>query len=212
MKIQFEDSFGKSLKRMIWHESRIYKLYSVFKYGIWHFFANIWRFRKVLWNHQWWDYRYTLDALYTSLSIMEKGMHKGLEVPYSRDKKIAKMQRALELLKNKIDDNYIDRAQDVLGKLPDHDWEFEDVGNGCSRLIDNDTPEEKEHSKKVFDYSTVLEETEWEELWQIFKGQTNSEYKEWKEKNESSFTQEEIDNAEAYNKFFDGSGMQGWWD
>ena len=67
MKIQFEDSFGKSLKRMIWHESRIYKLYSVFKYGIWHFFANIWRFRKVLWNHQWWDYRYTLDALYTSL-------------------------------------------------------------------------------------------------------------------------------------------------
>ena len=120
--------------------------------------------------------------------------------------------KALELLKNKIDDNYIDRAQDVLGKLPDHDWEFEDVGNGCSRLIDNDTPEEKEHSKKVFDYSTVLEETEWEELWQIFKGQTNSEYKEWKEKNESSFTQEEIDNAEAYNKFFDGSGMQGWWD
>ena len=212
MKITFTDSFGKSLKRMMWHESRIYKSYSLFRYDIPHFFANIWRFRKVLWNHQWWDYRYTLEALYTSLSLMEKGMHAGMEVRQSRDKKIAKMQRALELLKNKMDDNYFDRAQDVLGKLPERIWEFEDVGNDCSRLIDNDTPEEKEQWRSVYDYARNLEETEWEELWQIFKGQTTSEYKEWEEKNKSEFTQEEIDNSEAYNKFFDGSGINGWWD
>ena len=102
MKVEFADTFGKSLKRLIWHEGRIYKFYSIFRYGIWHFFANIWRFRKVLWNHQWWDYRYHLEAMYTSLSIMEKGMHAGMEVRESRDKKIQKMQRALKLMKNKI--------------------------------------------------------------------------------------------------------------
>lgn len=212
MKVQFADSFVKSLKRLMWHESRIYKSYSLFRYDIPHFFANIWRFRKVLWNHQWWDYRYTLEALYTSLSLMEKGMHGGMEVRQSRDKKIAKMQRALELLKNKMNDTYFDRAQEVLGKLPDRDWKFEDIGNGCSRLIDNDTPEEKEQWKSVYDYARNLEETEWEELWQIFKGQTNLDYKEWEEKNKGEFTQEEIDNANGYYKFFDGSGLNGWWD
>lgn len=224
MKVEFEDSFGKSLKRLIWHESRIYKFYSIFRYGIWHFFANLWRFRKVLWNHQWWDYRYHLEAIYTSLSIMETGLHKGIEVAESRDKKIQKMQRALELLKNKMDDNYIDRAELVLGDLVMHDWEFEEVPDhpGCSRLVDNDTPEETEHNRKVFNYSTELEQNEWAELWDIYKGKLYADYADYKKVESVLLAKCEADGldaekiaeltAELHNSWFDGSGANTWWD
>ncbi len=212
MKVVFADSFTKSLKKLMWHESRLYKSYSLFRYDIPHFFANIWRFRKVLWNHQWWDYRYTLEALYTSLSLMEKGMHTGHETPVSRDKKIAKMQRVLVLLKNELDDNYSDRAQEILGKLPDRPWEFEDAGNGCSRLVDNETPEDKVQWRKVYDYSRKLEEDEWEELWTILKGQKHSDYEEYLKEHASEFTQEELDSIDPYDKYFDGSNMKTWWD
>ena len=51
MKIQFADTFSESLKTLIWHESRIYKFYSFFRYDIGRFIKNVWRFRKALSNH-----------------------------------------------------------------------------------------------------------------------------------------------------------------
>lgn len=212
MEIKFANSFDKSLKRLIWQEGKIYKTYSFFRHSIPLFITNIWRFRKVLYNYHWWDYRYTLDMFYTSLTIMEKNtrLH-GNEVEESRNKKVAKMQRALELLKNKIDDNYIERAEDVIGKLPNRDWEFEDVGNGCSQLVDNDTPEEKELAKKVYDYSTKLETEEWNELWNIFKGQDNN-YDKYLEEHRSEFTQEQIDNGDVWTAYQTGDDMRTWWD
>jgi len=221
MKVEFADTFGKSLKRLIWHEGRIYKFYSIFRYGIWHFFANIWRFRKVLWNHQWWDYRYHLEAMYTSLSIMEKGMHAGMEVRESRDKKIQKMQRALKLMKNKIDDNYIDRAELVVGELIHYDWEFEPVPDqpGYSRLVDKETPEEKEHNRKVYTYSTKLEEDEWAELWGIYKGKDYNELKRLSDEIVAKGESEGLDyeqlsklTDELHDGWFDGSGLNSWWD
>jgi hypothetical protein len=213
MKVKFADSFTKSLRRLVWQEGWIYKSYSLFRYDIWRFIANIWRFKKALWNHQWWDYRYSLDMLSTSLTLMEKNLRlHGNEVEESRNKKVAKIQRALELLKNNADDNYIERAEEVLGKLPEWDWEFEDAGNGCSRLVDKDTPEEKEHSKKVFDYARKLEQEEWNELWEIFKGQDNSEYEKYFQENKSKYTDEDEIDYKPYNDWFNGSGMNSWWD
>jgi hypothetical protein len=213
MEVNFADSFAKSIKRLNWQEGWIYKSYSLFRYDIPHFIANIWRFKKALWNHQWFDYRYTLDMFSTSLSIMEKNIRlHGNEVEHSRDKKVAKMQRVLELLKNDSDDNYIERAEEVLGKLPKWDWEFEDAGNGCSRLIDKDTPEEKEHSKKVFEYAHKLEEEEWNELWEILKGQNRADYDKFLEEHKAEYTEEDEINYEPYNDWSDGSGLKSWWD
>jgi len=213
MKVKFVDSFHKSLKKLIWQDGRIYKSYSLFRYDIPLFISNIWKFRKVLAHHKWFDSAYTLEALYTSISIIEKNIRLyGNEVEESRNKKLAKMQRAMTLLKNHSEDNYIERAENVLGKLADHPWEFEDAGNGCSRLIDKDTPEEKEHSKKVFEYSHQLEKEEWNELWEIFKGQSIEDYEKYVEEHKSEFTQEQIDDNEIWNSYFDGSGMSGWWD
>jgi hypothetical protein len=191
MKIQISESFEKSLVKLAQHHTWWYKTYSFLRWDVWYFFSNIWKFRKELYQHRWWDYHFTLQMLYRSIAIMEKGMHNGLEVRQSRDKKIQKMQRLMELLKNRIDDIYIEKAEKELGSLIMYDWEFEDIGNGCSRLIDKETHEEKEHNNKVFKRSREIEETEWEELWEILKGTKYSK---------------------QYGEEYDGGDIRNWWD
>jgi hypothetical protein len=192
MDVQITDTFTKSIKRLLWHESKIYKLYSTFRYDIPLFFKNIWRFRKELYNHQWWDYRFTLNMFERSLTIMEQGMStKGWEIGETREPKVRAMRRAIELLKNNKEDNYIQRAEAELGPLVMHDWEFQEVENGNHRLVDKDTPEEKEHNRRVFARAREIENAEWKELWEIFKGSKNSK---------------------RYGKKYDGTDMRAWWD
>jgi len=113
----------------------------------------------------------------------------GIEEDVSRGKKVAKITKVLELLKHKLDDDYIQRAESELGPLSTNSFEFEKTEDGNYRLIDNDTPAEKKHASKVFKRARVIEENEWNELWDIFKGK--------------KFT--------TFEKF-DGSDLRGWWD
>ena len=192
MKVQITDTFTKSLKRLIWHQHWLYKTYALFRYDIPLFVKNVWRFRRELWNHQWWDYRYNLEMLYRSLSITYKGIsERGIEADYSREPKVKAMRRALELLRNNKEDNYIAKAETELGELIMHDWEFEETDGGNYRLLDKDTPEEKEHNRKVFQRAKEIEDAEWKELWEIFKGTKYSK---------------------RYGKKYDGTDMRSWWD
>jgi hypothetical protein len=137
-------------------------------------------------------------------------MHAGMEVRESRDKKIAKMQRAIQILKNINDDKYIAMAEDELGELVMHDWEFEDVPDrpGYSKLVDNETASEKRHNRKVFNRARQLESMEWKELWKIFEGQDIRGYK----KLTKYKSAEEMISSDVWNEWFDGSDMRGWWD
>jgi len=147
MDIKFADSFGDSIKTLIRHQTWWYKTYETVRYKIPVFFKNIYRFRNVLWNHRWWDYRFTLETLQTSLEIMEKGMHDGMEVWESRGKKVAKMQRAIQILKNINEDNYIEMAEAELGEIIHHPWEFEETGD----TTDNPLGEKNEKLYKLVD-------------------------------------------------------------
>jgi len=192
MKIEAPDSFFESLERLAWYDTKLWKVWEFIKRTIPRFFKNIWKFRKELASHEWWDYRYTLEMLYRSLSIMVvKLENDGIEVDSSRDKKVASIKRALELLKHKLDDDYVERAEKELGELYSNPWEFEPTEDGNYRLIDNDTKDEKEHNSKVFKLAHKLEDKEWIELWNILKGTKYS--KTWGDK-------------------FDGTDMRGWWD
>ena len=71
-----------------------------------------------------------------------------------------------------------------------------------------DTPEDKEHNKKVFDLSTKIEEDEWEELFTILRGQNHKEYI----KMMQAQSEEEKWKTDLWTKWFDGSGMKHWWD
>ena len=207
MKVEFADSFSKSIKRLIRHNTWWYKTYSLFRYDLPRFFKNIWKFRKGLWNHYWFDHHGTLRFLEIGLTDMADRIEKdGMEVDSSRLKKVAKMRRAIELIKNYNEDNYIEMAEKELGELVLHEWEFEDVEGkpGYSRLVDNDTEEEKDHNRKVFERAHEIEENEWNELFTILKGRPSPEFQMFLDKSENK--------ESAWDNWFDGSGMRGWWD
>lgn len=191
MKVEFKDTFFESVEKLVWYDTNLWKVWSAIRYDIPLFFKNVWRFRKELYNHQWWDYRFHLEMIYRSLSIMEKGMsEKGIEVTETRDVKVQKMRRALELLKHKLDDDYIQRAELELGELTHKSIEFEPIeGSDSYRLVDTDTPAEKKHARKVYKRARVIEDVEWKELWDIYKGK---KFTTWEK--------------------YDGSDLRGWWD
>jgi hypothetical protein len=193
MKLKYEDSILEKIIDTIYYDTKLWKVWAAIRYDIPLFFKNIWRFRKELYNHQWWDYRFTLEMLYRSLSIMVVKLEAdGIEVDSSRMKKVEKIKRVLELLKHKIDDTYIEIAEGELGKLVMHDWEFEEVEDrpDLFRLVDNDTPAEKIHNGKIFKRAKAIEEQEWKEIWDTIKGTKLS--KDWEN--------------------YDGTDMRGWWD
>jgi hypothetical protein len=207
MKVEFKDTFFESVKDLIWHDTKLWKVWAFIVRGIPNFFGNIWKFRKELYNHQWWDYRYTLEMLYRSLVIMEKELSvKGIEVPAHRDKKVAKIRRAIELLDNRLGDNYVQQAEKELGELYSNPWEFEPTDDGNYRLIDNDTKDEKEHNSKVFKLAATIDDKEWRELWNIFKGQSMLDFKKYTK----TLSKEEQETA--WDNWFNGSDMRGWWD
>ena len=192
MKVEFKDSFFESVEKLVWYDTNLWKVWAAIRYDIPLFFKNVWRFRKELYNHQWWDYRFTLEMLYRSLSIMVVKLEKeGIEEDTSRMKKVAKIKRALELLKHKLDDDYVDRAQAELGDLILSDWEFEKTEEGNYRMVDLviETASARKHNRKVFKRAGDMEQKEWDELWSIFKGK---KFTTWEQ--------------------FDGSDLRGWWD
>jgi hypothetical protein len=193
MKIETSESFFESLERLAWYDTKLWKAWEFITRTTPRFFKNIWRFRKELGSHEWWDYTYSLEILYRSLSIMEKGMsEKGIEVAETRNVKLIKMRRALELIKHKLDNDYVDRAEEELGPMSYNPIRFEPVEGkeGLFSLVDDDTPAEKKQNLKVFRRARVIEKKEWNELWDIFKGTKLS--KNWEK--------------------YDGSDMRGWWD
>jgi len=186
-----------------------YKIWEVLRRGIPRFFANIWRFRRELYNHQWWDYNYTLQLIQRSLIIMRDNLKtNGNEEPLSRAKKINKIQRAIKLIDNRLNDNYIDQAEAELGKLHLKPFESEDLGNGSSRLLDTNTKEENEHNRRVFKLASTIDDREWRELWNIFKGQSILDYK----KLLKTIPTEEQKTRDVWNEWYNGSDMRGWWD
>lgn len=210
MKIKFADTFSKSLKRLMWHESKIYKFYSFFRYDIMRFIKNVWRFRKALSRHYWWDHHGTLMFVEIGLSHMSENIEKrGMEIEVPRMKKVASMKRAVQIIKNYNEDIFIEMAESELGPLHLHDWEFEEIPDkpGFSRLVEKETEEEKKHNRKVFNRARQIEEQEWKELFRILKGQDMSEYR----KIYKNATEEER-KGDLWNNWFNGSGLKGWWD
>lgn len=197
MEVNFSNSFFESLKTIRRHETWYYKTWENVTVKFPYFLKNIWRFRKALWDHRWWDWRFHFDFLHTSLSIMEKGMHGGIEVRESRDKKIEKMQRALYLMECFREENFIEIAEMELGEIIDNGTEFEECEESENfKLKDNLSGEEEAHNSRVYKRAREIEKEYWGELWEIFRGQDYSKF----------------DQKKDFNEQFDGTGMRGWWD
>jgi hypothetical protein len=200
MKVQFADSFGKSLKRLIWHQSRTYKVYEFFRYGIPRFFKNLWYFRKELYEFRPWDYTYNLKMFGKTLNVTADSVEKyGLEIDETRLKKVEKMRRVVELINRITDGSYIELAEQEIGELPRRGFpEFAECVDkpGYYELVDNDTAEEKELRRKIYKRSDEIEEETWNEMFEILKGQDYTTF----------------NKDTDWNKQFNGSGLRNWWD
>jgi hypothetical protein len=210
MKLQFADSFGKSIKRLIWHQHPVYKVYEVFRYKIPMFFENLWFFRKELWNFRSWDYTFNLNLLGRSLEKTVNTIeYYGHEVDISRMKKVEKMKRVIELLGHLRSDSYIEMAEKELGEIKHIDWDFEEVKDSPDyfQLVESDS-EEKEHNRNVYNRADEIEKEEWKEIWRIFEGQDHNEYVKLLE----STSEEDRRKTDLWYKWYDGSGAKHWWD
>lgn len=211
MNIEFTDSFGKSLKRLIWHQHPVYKVYEVFRYKIPRFFENLWFFRKALWNFRSWDYGFNLMIFQRSLEKTVGTIeYYGHEVDISRMKKVQKMKRVIELLGHVRSDSYIEMAEKELGEIKHVDWEFEEIPDkpGYSKLLDNENPDDVNHNREVYKRAEEIEAEEWKEIWKILEGQDHNEYVKLME----STSEEDKRKTDLWYKWYDGSGMKHWWD
>jgi hypothetical protein len=200
MEIKFADSFFESLKVLERHQTWWYKTFEVFRYKIPMFFENLWYFRKQLWNFRSWDYSFNLDMFARSL---EKTVHTlefhGNEIESTRMKKVEKIKRVIQIIKNLDESNYTSIAESELGNLKNIEgWVYEQ----------KDTPEEKEHNRKVFERATQIKKSESNELWSILKGQDMEDFK----KVYQNLSDEEKNKYDHWEKWFDGSGITNWWD
>ena len=200
MEIKFTDSFWKSLKRLSRHQTWWYKTYEFFRRDLPYFIENIWFFRKELWAFRSWDYTFNLRLLSRSLEKTVDTIERfGHEVDESRLKKVAKIKRVITIIQSLDESDYISRAENELGELKNRDWWFSGV---------EDTDEERQHNRKVFDLSNKIEKDEWNELCDILRGQNFDDYKTIIE----NASEEEKVNLDLWNKWYDGSGMKNWWD
>jgi len=175
------------------------KAWELIRYDLPRFFSNIWRFRKALWNHYWFDHHGTLMFLQTGIQHMADRVElDGLEVDVSRLKKVKQMRRLVELIKNYNEDLYIEKAEAELGPMVHWEWKYEPVADrpGYTELIIEETEEDRDHNRALIKRAHEIEREEWDEISKIIRGQDYSKFN------------EELE----WNEQFDGTGIRGWWD
>lgn len=52
MKVEFENTFFESVEKLVWYDTKLYKVWEFFRRGIPTFIGNIWKFRRELYSHQ----------------------------------------------------------------------------------------------------------------------------------------------------------------
>lgn len=202
MKIKFADSFFDSFERMVNRQRWYWKTVDLFRYDLPNFFRNLWLFRKNLWNHTWYNGDSSiLPWVKTVVDDMTwKIETRGHEVDGSRMKKVEKMKRLSYLIDVCVHDTFIEEAEKELGiEMILHEWEFipAEGREGSYELLDKDTPEEKEHNRKILERSHQIQKEYWEELCYIIKGPDYDLIRE---------------SGEDFYEKLDGTDIRGWWD
>ena len=177
-----------------------------FRYDLPRFVKNVWLFRKDLYQYRWYSGQHAvLPFMRTALKDMSLLIDVyGNEERTSKSKKIAKMNRAVELIQNFIDEDFIELAEEEIGALHLYESDFVESSPGLYRMVDSLTDEEMQHNRKVYERAREIEEELWIELWEIIKGQNYDEYIEFSKKPKNK--------TNTWDKWFDGTGLRGWWD
>jgi hypothetical protein len=157
------------MKKRIAILSGIIRIYDFFRYNLPRFIKNFWVFRKDIYyfrpdienSHLWF--------LHTSLTeTLKMHMNNHIEGDIVHDKIIQQIQRAIVLLTIHINDTYLDEAKKILRlkynntfSMPIYDPAIGDTISAKNIML--------------MEQAFKLEERNWEELWQIIKGQNLKE-------------------------------------
>lgn len=174
-------------------------------YNVRQFIVNSWRFRKELSGY--YEFSYDLTFLLKSLKNTRNAIVKyGNEVDHSRLKKVVAMERAIWLLEQFQDDNFIELAEKELNSeyVYHFNWIPSKEHKGYVELDPDKDIARDENNRKIMNLARELEDKYWNELWNLIKGQ---DYSIWRNK-ESVLGEEDTD----FDQWFDGSGIRGWWD
>ena len=209
METKFGKTFFKSYGEMINRQRWFWKTWDLFRYDTPRFFRNIWLFRKNLWNHTWYNGDSSvLPWVKTAVDDMAWRIEKyGHEVDVSRLKKVAKMRRLSYLIEVCVKDDFIGEAEKQLGidyiynkiefeEIPDNSIDNPE-GEKLYRMKDTDTPEQKEHNKKISKRAHEIQKEYWDELCQIIKGPDYDAIRE---------------SDKDFDELYDGTDLRAWWD
>ncbi len=167
-----------------------------FKYDLIQGLKNIFFFWKVIWNYRSWDYSYQLRIFARSLEPLADNLEKnGNEVEITRLKKVKQIQRAIEILNHQINDDYTSLAEKALGYSVNINYSFED----------DLPPEIEKANREIFTLSDKIDTDEWAELFKILQGQNHTEFIMLCDKSNNK-------SQDLWDQWYDGSGMQHWWD
>lgn len=204
MKVKFTDGCFESFNKMIAREKWYWNTWDFFRYDLPTGIKNIFFFWKVIWRYRSWDSGFQMSILARSLEPLAHTIeYHSNEVDESRLKKLAKIKRAIEILNRQTNDDYIELAEELLGYAVNLEYGI------FSESEEEEPVNIKEMNSKIYDLSSELEEKEWRELWTIFSGQEYSHYTMFLDKAKSQNMNLKPD--DVWNKWFDGSGMKGWW-
>jgi len=162
------------------------------------FFRNIWFFRKSLIRHRWYDHAGVVSFLKEGVKDISLGIEKnGNEETISKNKKIEKMNKLIQLLENYEMDNYLDTAQNIIGKklIYDIDYIPVDDNDDFVEFINNVDEETEKINKEISNLAKQIQINEWNEIWEILKGQDYSKFNPKKD----------------FDDQRDGTGLNTWW-
>lgn len=175
------------------------------------YFKNIILFNKIAKNYYPWDYQSQIELFAFGLEHLANCMEHGIEIDWSRKKKVAAIRELVDLLKkgyeDEVSDKYLGLGED---DVITHVTEYEDGSIGFET--------KDEESQKIKKASTERYEKElkkardayYDRIFYLIRGQKLQEQFEKRRDDE---------NLEQYykrwDKFkeenFDGSGIEGWW-
>lgn len=138
-----------------------------FRRGIKNLFTHF----KIVWQSGDFDYGYVLRMLKFKLERLEETLQDGYEVDEDRLPKIEDIKRCIELLDNKLKDNYAERCGYIHGDSK-HEFvpiEKDENGEQLYELVVTRFTQTSEEVREIFKKAQELEQKEWEELWDTIK-------------------------------------------
>jgi hypothetical protein len=143
-----------------------WKLKDKYYYPLRQFLKNCWKFRKELSSFYSWNY--DLGLFRRSIELNKESIEKyANEVPESRLKKIAMMERAVYLLKLFEADDFIELAEKELGYEMEHGniW-FEPCKDehGYFKMCDNLNEDQVNRNRDIILKTSEIQDKMWKEL------------------------------------------------